>query len=313
LQETGEQNIRIEVLQAVRQAIHSTELADNSLEQKRILVTGGSGFIGGGLVYDLKEKAFDVYAPSSKVVDLNGGMVNLDLLVRENGVNALVHLANPRVYTTNNSLGGTLTMLKNVLDVCILNDLRFIYVSGWVVYSGYRGTLFADEQLALKPKGTYGQGKALCEQLIQFYREKGLNRCTVLRAGNVYGADSPAPRFIWNFKAKARNNEAIVTHEYLNGFPSLDLLHVNDLRRAIVLAVEKDRGGDFNIGAGKLTSTAWAAEYIVKALKSKSKISHHKIQDYIGNVSMDSTKAKKQLDWQPRIDFVEGISEILEK
>jgi len=41
LQEIGEQNICIEVLQAVRQAIHSTELSANYLKQKRILITGG--------------------------------------------------------------------------------------------------------------------------------------------------------------------------------------------------------------------------------------------------------------------------------
>lgn len=312
LKATGETNIRVEVLQTVRQAISSgSRVVERPPEQKRILITGGSGFIGSGLASDLREKSFDVYTPSRNAIDLTGGMVNLDLYVRENGIHTLVHLANPRVYTTNDSVGATLTMLKNVLDVCFFNNLRLFYISSWVVCSGYRGTLIADEQLPLKPKGTYGQCKALCEHLIQFYREKGLDRCTVLRVGNVYGVNSRAPRFIWNFKAKAKNNEMIVTHEYLNGFPSLDLLHISDLRRAIVLAVEKNRNGDFNIGTGQLLSTAWVAEYIVKALKSKSKIMHHKIQDYVGNVSMDSTKAKKQLDWQPKIHFSEGITEIL--
>ena len=52
------------------------------------------------MVNGLKEKVFDVYAPSSKVIHLNGGMVSLDLMVRETASIHLVHLTNARVYTT---------------------------------------------------------------------------------------------------------------------------------------------------------------------------------------------------------------------
>ncbi len=309
---TGEKNIRIEVLQAVRQALDPCLKPLFPSNQRRVLVTGGSGFIGKGLVSALVDRNIAVQAPKSKHIDLIHDTVNLDLLVKDQGIDTLVHLANPRVYTTNESLGVSLTMLKSVLDVCVLNNLRLIYVSGWVVYSGYRGTLRADEHLPLMPKGTYGQAKALCEQLISYHRERSLARCLILRASNVYGREGIAPRFIWNFRAKAAKNEDIITHEYLNGFPALDLLHVSDMRRALVSAIESDLEGDFNIGTGELISTAWGAEHIVGAMKSQSRISHIQIQDHVGNIAMDYTKARNELGWEPRISFIEGVQEMLE-
>jgi len=131
----------------------------------RVLVTGGSGFLG----KPIKQKfsgEFEVFAPGRDEIDLLQGSTHLDLIVGEKEIDCIVHLANPRVYMSNIALGDTLTMLRNVLDVCVARDAKLIYLSGWEVYSGYRSShLMADESLPFAtPKDLCRDGQRLSRQ-----------------------------------------------------------------------------------------------------------------------------------------------------
>lgn len=309
---TGETAIKIEVLSAVRKAIAENERDKSvSSDARRLLVTGATGFIGRSLMGDLRQR-FDVVAPGRQEVDLERDAVSLDLLVRETGVRTLLHLANPRVYTTNESMGAALIMLKNVLDVCVENKLWLIYLSSWEVYSGYKAQeLRADETLTPRPGGTYGQTKLLSETLIRHCHQQFGLRYTILRSSPVYGAGSDRPRFIWNFLQKALQGKEIVTHKYLNGFPTLDLLHVDDLCRAILMVLEHSAQGEFNVGSGKVTSTAEVAQMMVARLGSRSTIRQLEIDDYTSNIVMDHGRITAALRWHPIIDVNQGLETIL--
>lgn len=315
IESTGETAIKIEVLSVVRNSInvattHQPLSADSS---RRILLTGASGFIGSLLTQKLQNK-FEILAPLRKNIDLTKDTVSLDLLVKESGIGKVVHLANPRIYTTSESMGMSLTILKNVLDICKENQLNLVYLSSWETYSGYKAKEFiANEYTTPRPGGTYGQTKFLCEALIKHYREHYGLFCTVLRSSPVYGLGSDKPKFIWNFLNKALNNQKIVTHRYLNGFPSLDLLHVEDLCTAIVVALERQIEDSINLGSGTGTSTAKIAKYIVDFLDSKSQIEHTEIAEYSSNIIMDISYAKTILGWSPKVSLIEGLKTIVDR
>ncbi|MDI7260210.1 MAG: NAD-dependent epimerase/dehydratase family protein [Thermodesulfobacteriota bacterium] len=311
---TNETGIKLEVLSAMREALGAKVREPRMLEEKReILVTGAFGFIGRRLVH-LMGAEYRVVSPTRQEIDLLKDAIKLDLLVKEHGVDILIHLANPRVHTTNDAMGQTLVMLKNVLDVCAENRLFLIYLSNWEIYAGYKAQeLRGDESLVPCPDGTYGQTKFLCEALIEHYgQHKGLSY-TVLRSSPVYGPGSDRPRFIWNFLEKARSNEDIVAHRYINGYPKLDLLHVDDLCRAILAAAGCRLHCSMNLGTGVGVSTTEVAQLIVELVNSRSGIRHIDIEAFTSNIVMVIQRARQVLNWQPAIDFTNGLTMLLNK
>ncbi len=308
----GETAIKLDMLAVVRAAIGEPALAVASPNRgRRILVTGCGGFVGSGLVAKLRHR-HEVISPSRASVDYTCDAIALDLIARESAIDTIVHLAHPRVLTTNESLGIALMMLKNVIDVCVSNAARLLFLSSWEVFSGYRTPgLLADESLAPHPGGTYGLTKTLCEALMEHSRESVGLRYVLLRSSPVYGPAGDKPRFIRNFAGKAARNSPIVTHRYQNGFPMLDLMHVDDLHRAIVLAVESDVADTLHLGTGRLTSTADIARTIVALLDSASSITHAGIDAPVANIAMDGSRAKATLGWLPRVDLDVGLSQVV--
>lgn len=304
------QGIKVEVLDMVHKVLSPTT-GNIDPKSAKVLVTGSSGFIGKELMVQLKAKV-EAIGITTKDFDLVKDSVSLDLLIKEKGITALVHLANPRVYTLNSAMGESLVMLKNVIEVCRLNNVKLIYLSSWEVYSAYKGKeLLADENLPMNPKGAYGESKWFCEMLIEHYhRQYGLEY-VILRSSPVYGEGSDRPKFIYNFIDLARNGLDITTHEYINGHPKLDLLHLDDLIDAVIKAMDYQSSGTFNIGSGVLRSTRETAESIVDILGTKSKVKSNFIETYYPNVQIDFQKAKEKLRWQPHSDFAVFIMKIL--
>jgi nucleoside-diphosphate-sugar epimerase len=307
---TGELEIKLEPLRSVRAAL-ATGAEPRDAGAPRVLITGGAGFVGGRLRAALGDALFHC-APSRREADLVAGALELDLLVKEHRINCIVHLANPRVYTSNKALGETVTMLRNTLEVCRDNDLRLVYPSGWEVYSGYRGNeLLANEAVPPLPKGPYGEAKGLCEYLIELHRAHYGLRCAILRSSPLYGVSSDRPKFIYNFLAKALRGETIRTHRYLNGDPRLDLLFVDDFVAALSLAVRVGFVGTLNIGSEQTVSTREIAEWIVHQCGSTSRVESQQIEDYAPNIAMNHERARRALGWSPRTTWQVGLAEII--
>jgi UDP-glucuronate decarboxylase len=303
---TGEKDIKLEVLNVVRKAVEKWD--DISIERRNgILITGSTGFIGSSLLKSLKTD-FTIFTPTRKDIDLITDLIQLDGYIKSNSIDTVIHLANPRVYTSNDTMGTTLVMLKNILDICRENNVKIIYPSSWEVYSGYKSAfLIADEHLPVNPKGTYGETKYFSEKLISIYvKNYGIN-AKILRISPVYGGDSDKPKFIYNFLNKALMNEKIITHEYSNGYPVLDLININDVVNAFKKILNSKITGVVNIGTGIGCSTKDIAYAIKECVGSSSIVEHVKIDSYTPNIVMNTKKANEVLGWQPRYKIEEWL------
>lgn len=304
---TGETEIKLEPLQAVRAAIGKPpDLARTSTDES-ILITGTSGFLGKATAARLS-RTMRVVAPLHAVLDVARGSTQLDVLAGEDNVRTIIHLANPRVYTSNVAMGTSIAMLRNVIDVCVARDIRLVYLSSWEVFSGYRGTLRADESLPALPRGPYAETKYLCEVLIEHARQHLGLRCALIRSSPVYGPGSDRPRFIYNFMDKAARNESIVTHHYRNGDPALDLLYRDDVVSLILRVAESGFIGCVNAGTGMLTSTYTIAEMLVDRLCSSSRVTRAEIDSDTARIALDCNFAQRVLGWAPVVTLEEGLA-----
>jgi UDP-glucuronate decarboxylase len=307
---TGEREIKVDPLQAVRRAI-GLDRNRSQNQKRRVLVTGGHGFIGRHTCKELA-KVFDVFSPSSSELDLQLGSTQLYLLVVENEIDSIIHLANPRIFTSNIALGDTLTMLRNVLDVCVARSIKLIYLSCWEVYSGYRSSnLYANESLPLLPKGPYAETKYLAEIMIEHCRRTQNLRYIILRSSPVYGIGSGKPKFIYNFIDKIKRSQRIVTHRYNNGVPALDLLYITDLVSVVTKAVNSDYDGSLNIGTGVITSIPRIAEILRELIGGQSEINSTLIDNDAAGIAMNASIAKNTLGWEPAITVEQGLQIIL--
>ena len=314
IDKTGEKEIKIGMLDSVQAALGG--LQNNARQQQRILVTGANGFIGKYLkqIVAKKYNEADYIFLSSNDIDLESDVVRLNTLCKKEGVSTIIHLASPRIYTTSISFGQTIVMLKNVLDVCVQNNIKLLYTSSWEVFSGYKTTnLFVNETMKLNPGGTYGQSKMLCENLISYYTEELGLRSVVLRISPVYGLGADKPKSIWNFIEKALANKEIKTHLYLNGLPMIELLHIEDAAEAIAKATNFAGIGIFNISPSTSITTKNLAELIVELTGSASKVTHTQLDLITHNITLDNSKAKKVLDWSPSVLLRKGLENLLDK
>lgn len=309
IEATGEREIKLSLISLVRKALG--EVQQLSAEEPRILLTGSAGFIGTAL-RPLLEELWPVSVPSRQEIDLLRGNTELDWQVKNLGVTHLIHLANPRIYTSNRALGDAVTMLRNVIEVCEENKVLLIYPSGWEIYSGYQSAgIKVDEKSSPNPKGPYGEGKWLCELLIGHHRQRGGLRCGLLRSSPVYGVGGDRPRFIRTFISCAREGKPIYTHEYRNGHPCLDLLHVSDFCRAIITAVRTRFEGDANLGTGRLISTREVALRCRDLIGSTSEIRTRTVDDEAPNIAMETACARQRLSWTPTVAFEDGLMELI--
>ncbi len=309
IEATGEREIKLGPLNIVRRALGENDKAE--ARQLRILITGGSGFIG-SVLGPMLARQWLVFAPPSREVDLLRGNAELDLQVKEHRITHLVHLANPHVYTSNRALGDALTMLRNVLEVCRENDLSLIYPSSWEIYSGYRSPgSKVDETCSPNPKGPYGEAKWLCELLIGHHRQMGGLRCGLLRSSSVYGPSGDRRKFIRTFIGRAQEGKPIYTHEYRNGYPCLDLMHVSDFCRAVAASIRIGFAGDANLGTGRLISTRQVAIMVRDLIGSASEIRTRIVDDEAPNIAMETVLAEERLSWSPAVTFEEGLLEMI--
>lgn len=300
---TGETEIKFEMIHAVAAAMGEIA-AREKLVAKNILVTGATGDIGRHVLPVLK-KSFPVRGLSSADLDLRDGTQSFGLLCLEERPTHILHLASPRVISTNRGVGDEITMLKNVADVAATIGIRIIYLSSAQVFAGseHATPVLADETYPLAPAGYMGYAKALAEQLL---KDMKIDAC-IMRLGQVYGPGLKKPRFLAYFIDRLRQNLPVVTHSFGNRQPCVDLLHADDLAAALVFVIANDIKGLHHIGRGETVHPKDIAGVLKNELHSASPIDSQEM-DGRGNMTILAAEG-----FSPDVSLLDGLKDLLKR
>jgi len=297
------------------------------------LVTGGAGFIGSHLVDELLNSGRRVIVVddlssgqlkniNSNCVFMHGDITSdaLDSIFEKEKPSLVFHLAaqssvaissdKPLLDASTNILG-TLKIAEN----CYKHGVKkLIYSStGGAIY-GEPPELPVDESTAPKPISNYGVSKFQGEQFIELYHKlHNVNYC-ILRYANVYG-----PRQDGNGEAGVIPIFATLIQDgkqptiFGTGEQKRDFISVHDVVRANMLAISNGKNSTYNIGS----SVMYSVNQIYDLIKdhygfTKEALTGAPRTGDVFEISLDYAKAKKELEWEPEIDFENGLQETLQ-
>jgi UDP-glucose 4-epimerase len=283
----------------------------------RVLVTGGTGFIGSHLVEALLNRGHRPLTLSRRPMGLPGvEHHSLDVtgdqarrMAAE--VEAIVHLAGlsnasasrqePLRYNHVNALG-TLNMLEGARA----GGARVIFASSQRIYRPTLGPI--PEDGLIQPQDPYGYSKLCGEQWMEMYaRLYGVPTVT-LRFFSVYGPglviSSGASGIAGIFVGKALKGEPLVAHTD----QSRDLTYVSDVADGIILALEKPApaGSCYNVATGVGTSMEKLAETVCRVTHSCSPIRVESGPGF-GHLVADISRARRDLGYSPQVGLEEGL------
>ncbi len=310
------------------------------LSEKRILVTGGAGFIGSNLVDALLRRgnqvtvfddfstgkpenlksALETHQASGKLTLVEGSILDLNQvasLVQD--VDVIFHLAvqclrvcfdRPHhVHEVNAT--GTLNLLESVRTLNPALE-RFIYVSSSEIY-GTATQAPMPESHPLVPTTTYGASKLAGELYTKAYNTTYNMPVTILRPFNTYGyrehyegaSGEVIPRFIINI---LNNKQPVI---FGDGKQTRDFTFVTDTVEGLIQAGSEDQfiGEAVNIAYGEEVSIKEIAERLLKAL-GREDLGIHYQADRPGDVYRhyaDVTKLEQTTGYKPSISIEEGL------
>ena len=284
----------------------------------RILVTGGTGFIGTSLVKKLSKHEISVVSRHKSrknkyyLVDITNKK-NLGTVFSKERPEYVFHLAaqvNPRlsmekpIEDTKVNLFGTM----NVLDMCRKYDTRKIIFSSTSAVYGEPRYLPVDEKHETLPISIYGASKLTAEKYTEMYCNAYGIKYTILRYANVYGPGSRSVISIF-VKNIIRKKSPMI---FGDGNQTRDYIYIDDIVRATILAIKNADNLKLNIGTGKEASIKNIVSIISKQLESSIKpIYKPEKKGEIKKIFLDVSIAKKYLKWKPLIDVNSGIKKLV--
>lgn len=307
------------------------------IKGKKILITGGAGFIGSHLTDALsKENKIIVADDFSIGVEenlresiKNGNVkivkVNISNFKKINkimkNVDVVFHLAvqcirkcfkDPFIVNEVNATGSL-----NLYQAAVNNNVkRFTYISSSEVY-GTAIDVPMTEDHPLNPTTIYGSSKLVGELYGISYWNAHKLPIIIIRPFNTYGPRSHFEgaygEVIPRFTIQAMNNKSPII--FGDGKQTRDFTYIEDTVRGIILAAENDSliGGVVNIAYGKERNINDVAKIILKKLKKEHlKVIHKENRPAdVRRHYADISKARKTLNFKPRIALEEGINKYI--
>jgi len=298
---------------------------------KRILVTGGAGFIGSHLCDTLCAQGHDVLCVDNFFTGSKGNIehllghsnfelmrhdVTFPLYVEVDEIYNLACPASPVKYqfdpvqTTKTSVHGAINMLGLAKRI----KAKILQASTSEVYGdpdvspqteSYWGNVNP-----LGPRACYDEGKRCAETLFADYHRQHQTRIKIARIFNTYGENmrSDDGRVVSNFIVQALRNEPITI--YGDGSQTRSFCYIDDLVQALIKLMETDDSftGPVNLGNPVEISIHDIASKIIELTDSSSEVSYLPLpQDDPMQRRPDISLARSVLDWEPTTDLDDGL------
>ena len=301
----------------------------DSLKDKRILVTGGCGYVGRLLIkklYKLGSQVF-VFDVISSSEPIHGVIYNnVDLLDNDLLCKLINQIKPQKIYHLAASLDRTrdYDVIDEILDINLkgtnnlLRALReidytsFIYTSTSEVY-GNQTIIPFKEDMALHPISPYSLSKAAAELSIQTFSNIYNKPYTILRLFNIYGPNMPENFFIPQLVSALKDDRDF---DMTKGEQKRDFIFIDDVIETLIISSKNKNANNqiFNVCSGASNSLRELALEIQKLIPSDSSINFiaipyrkNEIWDMIG----DNTKIKETLFFDNKIDLSEGLRRLL--
>jgi UDP-glucose 4-epimerase len=310
-----------------------------------VLVTGGAGYIGSHTVRALVDhgetvvvidrlstgRDWAVPAEAELIVGDVADQPLVETLIRQHGVNAIVHFAgsvvvpesviDPLGYYLNNTVAS-----RALIESAVRCGVgHFIFSSTAAIY-GTPERSPVDESAPPRPQSPYGMSKLMTEIMLQDAAAAHDLRYTVLRYFNVAGADpqmrtgqsTKGATHLIKVAAEAATGQRDYVEVFGTDYPTpdgtciRDFIHVSDLADAHLAALDRLRlgGGSLtaNCGYGRGFSVLDVLEAVKRRAKSQFEVrmGPRRTGDLTAIVA-DSTRARTELQWRPRFEDIDTI------
>jgi UDP-glucose 4-epimerase len=310
---------------------------------RRVLITGGLGFIGSNLAIRLVELGADVTLMDAMIPEYGGNLFNIEPVKDRVRVNfgdicdrhAMQWLVKDQDYVFH--LAGQVSHIMSLTDpfpdiefnikgtVVLMEALRKVRPEARLVFTGTRGQygsavkLPVSEDAPTNPKGIYEVSNLTAEKIIQVYHQNHGMRSVLLRLTNVYGPRAQMKHSQYGvvnwFVRLAMDGQDIPV--FGDGSILRDFLYVDDCVDAILMAAGSDAavGQIFNVGVDQPTNFRELAELLARVAGSGWKFApftRERKDQEPGDFYSDISKIRRVLRWEPRVGLEDGLRRTVE-
>ena len=317
----------------------------NRTEARKILITGGAGFIGSNIVDGYIARGFEVVVvdnlSAGKKENLNPSARFYREDIRSEKIREIILDERPHIV---NHHAAQISVPRSVEDPLMdadINIMGFINILEAskevgvekVIFASSGGAIYGEAAVLPTPEEQppnllfpYAVSKATGEAYLEYYKHHYGIDCIVLRYANIYGQrQTPEGEagVVAIFMDNILNGRQSIIYAYDDQPQGMlrDYCHVEDVVRANILAAEKKTTGVFNIATGKAITTLELYNTILKAVEERDLPVDEAIRKPLfekprpGELKrscLDAKRAESVLGWTPRIGLKEGIEKTLE-
>ena len=309
---------------------------------KKIIVTGGLGFIGSNLINILKKKYFVInidkvtYASNFKNIDPNtenykfyrqdiNNKIFIKQILKKYNPSIIFNLAaethvdrsidGPKQFIESNILG-VFNLLESIRNYN--RKIKLIHISTDEVYGDIKKNHKSKEDDRYNPSSPYSASKASADLLIKSYIRTYKIPAIITNCCNNFGPNQYPEKLIPTIIYNILNKKSIPI--YGKGQNQREWIYVKDHCNALIKIAEKGSiGENYNIGSGTVLNNIQVAEKIISAFKRivhkiniESKI--YLVKDRPGHdlrYCLNSSKIKKKIKWKAHSNFNEKINETI--